>query len=70
MNIDYVFLCGVMWCKFAQEDAGQELLRASDSKDADVRSLARAILAKGPASTIEAGRERARALDTQLGYSR
>jgi hypothetical protein len=67
MNIDYVFLCGVMWCKFAQQDAGQELLRASDSKDPDVRSLARAILAKGPAPDYGAGTERTTLLGTALG---
>lgn len=58
MNIDYVFLCGVMWCRFSQEDARQELLRASDSKDPDVQSLARAILAKGPAPAYRAGTKR------------
>ena len=47
MDINYVFLCGVMWCRFGQQDAGKELLRASDSKDPDVRSLAWAMLAKG-----------------------
>jgi len=47
MDINYVFLCGVIWCRFGQQDAGKELLRASDSKDPDVRSLAWAMLAKG-----------------------
>ena len=47
MDINYVFLCGVMWCRFGQQDAGKELLRASDSKDPDVRSLAWAMSAKG-----------------------
>jgi hypothetical protein len=47
MDINYVFLCGVMWCRFGQQDAGKELLRASDSKDPDVRPLAWAMLAKG-----------------------
>ena len=27
MDSNYVFLCGVMWCKFGQKDAGEELLR-------------------------------------------
>jgi len=67
MNIDYVFLCGVMWCKFAQEDAGQELLRASDSKDPDVRSLALAILAKRPAPLYVSGVQPTTVFDTALG---
>ena len=47
MNIDYVFMCGVMWCRFGQDDAGKELLNATDSKDPCVRLLARAMLMKG-----------------------
>jgi hypothetical protein len=47
MNINYVFLCGVMWCRFGQQDAGKELLRAADSKDPDITALACAMLAKG-----------------------
>jgi hypothetical protein len=31
MDSNYVFLCGVMWCRFGQKDAGKELLRAADS---------------------------------------
>ena len=27
MDSNYVFLCGVMWCRFGQQDAGKELLR-------------------------------------------
>jgi hypothetical protein len=30
---DYVFLCGVMWCGYGQEEAGRELLRATLSRD-------------------------------------
>lgn len=44
MNGDYVFLCGVMWCRFGQEDAGRELLRAADSADPDLSALALAML--------------------------
>jgi hypothetical protein len=33
MDGNYVFLCGVMWCRFGQHDAGKELLRAADSGD-------------------------------------
>jgi hypothetical protein len=47
MDIDYVFLCGVIWCRFGQQDAGKELLRAADSEDPDMGTLAWAMLAKG-----------------------
>ena len=48
MDGDYVFLCGVMWCRFGQEEAGKELLRAATSVDPDTRALAKALWAKGP----------------------
>ena len=44
MDGDYVFLCGVMWCCYGQEDAGRELLRATDSADQDLSALALAML--------------------------
>jgi hypothetical protein len=44
MDADYVFLCGVMWCCYGQEDAGRELLRATDSADPDLSALALALL--------------------------
>jgi hypothetical protein len=44
MNTDYVFLCGVMWSQYASEDAGQELVRALESEDPYVVSLASALL--------------------------
>jgi hypothetical protein len=47
MDSNYVFLCGVMWCKFGQEDAGKELLRAADSADPDMSAMAWAMLANG-----------------------
>ena len=47
MDNDYMFLCGVMWCKFGQQEAGKELLRAATSMDPDMRALAWAMLAKG-----------------------
>jgi hypothetical protein len=47
MDSDYVFLCGVMWCNFGQQDAGKELLRAAKSGDPDMSALATAMLAKG-----------------------
>jgi hypothetical protein len=47
MDGNYVFLCGVMWCRFGQQDAGKELLRAADSGDPDMKALAGAMFAKG-----------------------
>ena len=43
---DYVFLCGVMWCGYGQEEAGRELLRATLSRDPDISTLAWAMFAK------------------------
>jgi hypothetical protein len=47
MDGNYMFLCGVMWCKFGQQEAGKELLRATNSGDRDMSALAQAMLAKG-----------------------
>ena len=47
MNSNYIFLCGVMWCKFGQEEAGKEVLRAANSGNPDISALAWAMLAKG-----------------------
>lgn len=47
MDSNYVFLCGVMWCRFGQQDAAKELLRATDSPDPDMKALAWAMLARG-----------------------
>jgi hypothetical protein len=47
MDNDYIFLCGVMWLRFGQQDARKELLRAADSSDPDMKALAWAMLAKG-----------------------
>lgn len=47
MDGDYMFLCGVMWCRFGQQEAADELLRAATSMDPDMRALAWAMLAKG-----------------------
>ena len=44
MDIDYVFLCGVMWAQYESVDAGLELLRALRSDDPKVVSLASALL--------------------------
>ena len=47
MDSDYMFLCGLMWCRFGQQEAGKELLRAANSVDPDMSALAWAMLAKG-----------------------
>jgi hypothetical protein len=49
MDGSYVFLCGVMWCNYGAHEAAQELLRATDSSDANTKALAWAMLAKGMA---------------------
>jgi hypothetical protein len=54
----YVFLCGVTWCKFGQEDAAREILRAPDSNDLDVSSLASAMSSMGRST-------RGRSLDSE-----
>lgn len=47
MDVNYVFLCGVMWCRYGLHDAGSELVRAASSRDPDLSALALALLAKG-----------------------
>jgi hypothetical protein len=51
MDSDYVFLCGVICCRFGQQEAGKELLRAATTMDPemdpDMRALAWAMLAQG-----------------------
>lgn len=47
MDIDYVFLCGVMWYRFGQKDAGEELLSASNSEDPAIKTLAWAMFTRG-----------------------
>ena len=46
MNSDYVFLCGMMWCAYGLHDAASELLRAAESADPELRTLALAMLAR------------------------
>ena len=50
MNSDYIFLCGVMWCRYRQEDAGSELMRAAECADPDLSALALAMLRQGSRS--------------------
>ena len=47
MNSNYVFLCGVMWCQYGQQEAGSELMRAAQSGDPDLIALALAMLHEG-----------------------
>jgi hypothetical protein len=47
MDANYMFLCGVMWCQFGQQEAAQELLRAANSGNPDMRALAWAMLKRG-----------------------
>jgi len=47
MDSNYVFLCGVMWCRYGLEDALSELMRAAECKDADLSALALAMLREG-----------------------
>jgi hypothetical protein len=47
MDSNYVYLCGVMWCGYGEQEAGKELLRATNSHDPDTRALAWAMMAKG-----------------------
>jgi len=56
MGSNYVFLCGVMWCRFGQQDAGNELLTAADLADPDMKALASAMFSKGLASLERGGR--------------
>ncbi len=56
MNTDYIFLCGVMWCRFGEQEAGRELMRAADSMDPDMSALASAMLVKGASRLMEFGK--------------
>jgi hypothetical protein len=56
MNTDYIFLCGVMWCRFGEQDAGKELLRAAESMDPNTSALAWAMLTKGASRFLEFGK--------------
>jgi hypothetical protein len=47
MDSNYMFLCGVMWCQFGQQEAAKELLRAANSRNPDMSALAWAMLKRG-----------------------
>jgi hypothetical protein len=55
MNSNYVFLCGVMWCRYGQQEAGSELIRAAQGEDPDVSALALAMLQEGCRSLPHSG---------------
>jgi hypothetical protein len=40
MNSNFMFLCGVMWCQFGQQEAAKELLRAANFGNPDMSALA------------------------------
>jgi hypothetical protein len=44
MNANYVYLCGMVWAQFGEEDAGLEVIRALASPDENMRVLARTML--------------------------
>jgi hypothetical protein len=44
MDASYIFLCGMVWSQFGEEDAGLELIRALRSPEQEMRVLARAML--------------------------
>jgi hypothetical protein len=44
MDASYIFLCGMVWSQFGEEDAGLELIRALASPEQELRVLARAML--------------------------
>lgn len=47
----YVCACGMIWCDFADKDAGWELVLALASEEPEIREIATAALAKaGPVS--------------------
>ena len=67
MNSNYVFLCGVMWCRFGQQDAGEELLRAADAEDPDMKALACAMFANGARRLRESEKRAQPSSGTLLG---
>jgi len=70
MDNYYMFLCGVMWCRFGQQEAGKELLRAATSMDPDMRALARAMWANGALRLRKFERRAPTSPGTMLGGNR
>lgn len=46
MDILYLFVCGIRWAKYDDQEAGWELIQALSSPDADCRLVAEAMLAR------------------------
>ena len=69
MDSNYMFLCGVMWRKLGQQEAGKELLRATNSGDRDMSALAQAMLAKGARRLRDMERQAETSSRTILGGS-
>ena len=44
MDANYVFMCGMIWSQFGEQEAGRELITALQSTDPAVRILARTML--------------------------
>ncbi|HZQ68860.1 MAG TPA: hypothetical protein VFA68_10115 [Terriglobales bacterium] len=44
MDTNYVFMCGMVWCQFGEQEAGRELIAALQSTDPALRILARTML--------------------------
>ncbi len=53
MNANYIFLCGMVWAHFGEEDAGLEVVRALNSPDQNMRVLARAMLEQATGGSKE-----------------
>ena len=50
MDANYVFMCGMVWSQFGEQDAGHELITALQSTDPALRILARTMLDQAPGS--------------------
>lgn len=54
----YVFVCGLLWLRYRDQEAGDELLRASNSSNRTVRCLAWAMLLEGESVADDSDGER------------
>ena len=57
MNVDYVFLRGVMWSQYASTDAGGELIRALHAEEPEADFPCASELGPVPACIIKRGRK-------------
>jgi len=53
MYSSYLVLCGMIWARFGDQDAGLELIRALASPHEDVRVVARAMLEQAAGGSRE-----------------